>query len=235
MAKDSPETVEDARTGAERAYLLLRADIVAGDLAPGQKLKTEMLKDRYGLSVGPLREAMSRLSAERLIDQEGQRGFRVAPLRAKEAAEIGEMRLLVEAEALRKSIPAGDTAWEEGVITTFFRLEQVETAPGRDAETLTRWEGLNARFHTALVAACPNAWLLQTREAMFRHHERYRHLSRIETRLTRDVHAEHKALMQAALDRDPEAAVLVIRGHIAKTTAAVTAAIAALEEGADAA
>lgn len=145
------------------------------------------------------------------------------------------MRLLVEAEALRKSIPAGDTAWEEGVITTFFRLEQVETAPGRDAETLTRWEGLNARFHTALVAACPNAWLLQTREAMFRHHERYRHLSRIETRLTRDVHAEHKALMQAALDRDPEAAVLVIRGHIAKTTAAVTAAIAALEEGADAA
>ena len=103
-----------------------------------------MLKDRYGLSVGPLREAMSRLSAERLIDQEGQRGFRVAPLRAKEAAEIGEMRLLVEAEALRKSIPAGDTAWEEGVITTFFRLEQVETAPGRDAETLARWEGLNA-------------------------------------------------------------------------------------------
>jgi DNA-binding GntR family transcriptional regulator len=60
---------------------------------------------------------------------------------------------------------------------------------------------------------------------MFRHHERYRRLSRIKTKLTRDIHAEHKALMQAALKRDVGEAVRVIRKHVEKTTKAVSNAI----------
>ena len=228
MSQAATQTLEMARTGGERAYLLLREHIVAGTLTPGQKLKIEMLKERYDMSVGPLREAMTRLTAESLIIQEGQRGFRVAPLTAKDAREIGEMRLLVETEALRKSIPAGDTVWEEKIITTFFRLEQVETSKDRSPEILVRWERLNDDFHAALVAACPSDWLLRTRESMFRHHERYRRLSRIKTKLTRDIHAEHKALMKAAIDRDVNEAVRIIHLHVEKTTNAVTSAITVL-------
>jgi GntR family transcriptional regulator, carbon starvation induced regulator len=232
MSQTAAQALEKARTGGERAYLLLREHIVAGTLEPGRKLKIEMLKERYNMSVGPLREAMSRLSAEHLIDQEGQRGFRVAPLTAKDAREIGEMRLLVESEALRKSIPAGDTAWEEKIITTFFRLEQIEINEDRSPEILLRWERLNEEFHTALVAACPSDWLLRTRESMFRHHERYRRLSRIKTNLTRDVHSEHKALMRAAINRDVEDAVRIIQIHVEKTTLAVTTAIATTQNAA---
>lgn len=235
MAESAEIQLESARTGGERAYLLLREDIVAGTLAPGQKLKIEMLKERYDLSVGPLREAMSRLSAEYLIAQEGQRGFRVAPLSAKDAREVGEIRLMVEAEALRKSIPAGDTAWEEKIITTFFRLEQIETAPERGPELMGQWEQLNGAFHDALVGACDSVWLLRTRETMFRHHERYRRLSRIKTSVTRDIHAEHKALMRAALDRNVEEAIRVIKLHVDKTTKAVSSAIEAAEKSAEAA
>lgn len=225
MTNTRDEIIQSARTGGEKAYLLLREDIVAGTLAPGEKLKIEMLKARYEMSVGPLREAMTRLVAEHLITQEGQRGFRVAPITAKDAREIGEMRLLVEAESLRKSIPAGDTAWEEGIITTFFRLEQLETSEDRSPEALLKWETLNEKFHDALVAACPSDWLLRTRATMFRHHERYRRLSRIKTNRTRNVHEEHRALMQAAMDRDVEEAVRVIKAHVEATTNAVTAAI----------
>lgn len=225
MSDHTVESLDLARTSGERAYLLLREEIVAGTLAPGQKLKIEMLKERYDMSVGPLREAMSRLAAEYLIEQEGQRGFRVAPLTVKDAREIGEMRLLVEAEAMRQSIPAGDVAWEEKVITTFYRLEQVETSDDRSPEILTQWERLNERFHNALVAACSSVWLLRTRETMFRHHERYRRLSRLKTEFTRDVHAEHKALMKAALDRDTQEAVRIIRLHVEQTTQAVTRAV----------
>lgn len=229
MIDSARKQLESARTGGEKAYVLLREDVVAGVLAPGQKLKIEMLKDQYGLSVGPLREAMSRLAAEHLIEQEGQRGFRVAPLSATDAREIGDMRLMVESEALRSSIPAGDTAWEERVITSFFRLEQVETRAASGPGNIAEWERLNGAFHDALVSACPSRWLLRTREHMFRHHERYRRLSRLRTELTRDIHAEHKALFKAALDRDAEEAVRVVRQHVEKTTSAVTAAITELD------
>lgn len=232
MQNTPDKLIETARTDAERAYLMLREDVVAGALAPSLKLRLEMLKERYELGVGPLREAMSRLAAEHLIEQIGQRGFRVAPLSERDAREIGEMRLLLEVEALRQSIPAGDNAWEEGVITTFFRLEQLETSNPRGPEDLAKWERLNAAFHEALVAACDSRWLRRTRDAMFRHHERYRRLSRIKTVLTRDIHQEHKALMRAALDRDVAAAEKMIRLHVARTTDAVTAAMKEMERSA---
>nr|WP_325248147.1 FCD domain-containing protein [Amylibacter sp.] len=214
-----------AKTTAERAYRLLREDIVSGALAPGQKLKIEMLRSRYDIGSGPLREAMSRLAGDHLVEILGQRGFLVAPFTAQDAREIGDLRKMVEAEALGQSIPIGDGAWEERVITTFHRLERQETGPAQGVEALSEWERLNHAFHEALVAACPSVWLLRTRDSMFKHHERYRRLSRVRTVLTRDIHTEHRELLDAALDKDVEMAQRVIRLHIESTTQAVIQAI----------
>lgn len=218
------DDINDLKTGGEIAYVRLREDIVSGALQPGQKLKIEMLKDRYALGNGPLREAMSRLSAEYLIEQSGQRGFRVAELSVRDAREIGEMRLLVEVDALRRSIARANEAWEEKIITTFFRLERVETNTfGQSVHP--EWETLNGAFHDALVARCDSVWLLRTRATMFRHHERYRRLSRAETIMSRDIHEEHRALRDATLNRDQDAAEALIRSHISATTEAVIAAV----------
>jgi DNA-binding GntR family transcriptional regulator len=197
------ETAMTEKTTAERAYRLLREDIVSGALEPGQKLKIEMLRNRYDIGSGPLREALSRLAGDHLVEILGQRGFIVAPFTAQDAREIGDLRKLVEAEALSLSIPKGDSTWEEKVITA---------------------------FHEALVAACPSTWLLRTRASMFKHHERYRRLSRVRTVLTRDIHAEHRALMEAALDKDVATAQSVIRSHIENTTQAVVQAIEVLKK-----
>lgn len=221
-------TVAD-KTTAERAYRLMREDIVSGALAPGQKLKIEMLRARYDIGSGPLREAMSRLAGDHLVEILGQRGFTVAEFTAKDAREIGDLRKLVEAEALALSIPLGDNTWEERVITTFHRLQRVETGPEQGIEILAEWERLNRAFHEALVAACPSVWLLRTRSGMFNHHERYRRLSRVRTVLTRDIHEEHRLLMEAALDRDVTTSQLIIRNHIESTTKAVILAIESLE------
>ncbi|MBK0329676.1 FCD domain-containing protein [Rhodobacteraceae bacterium F11138] len=227
---DPHQSSATEKTTAERAYRLLREDIVSGALAPGQKLKIEMLRRRYEIGSGPLREAMSRLSGAHLVTIHGQRGFVVADFTAQDAREIGDLRKLVEAEALSLSIPCGDVAWEERVITTFHRLERLETGPRQGVQTLAEWEQLNHAFHEALVAACPSVWLLRTRASMFKHHERYRRLSRVRTVLTRDIHSEHRALMEAALDKDIEKSQQVIRTHIESTTQAVIHAIEALED-----
>ncbi len=224
------ETAMTEKTTAERAYRLLREDIVSGALEPGQKLKIEMLRNRYDIGSGPLREALSRLAGDHLVEILGQRGFIVAPFTAQDAREIGDLRKLVEAEALSLSIPKGDSTWEEKVITTFHRLERLETGPAQGVQALAEWERLNHAFHEALVAACPSTWLLRTRASMFKHHERYRRLSRVRTVLTRDIHAEHRALMEAALDKDVATAQSVIRSHIENTTQAVVQAIEVLKK-----
>lgn len=216
---------QSEKTSAERAYRLLREDIVSGALAPGQKLKIEMLRNRYDIGSGPLREAMSRLAGDYLVEILGQRGFVVASFTAQDAREIGDLRKLVEAEALGLSIPLGDDKWEERVITTFHRLERHEKKSAQGLEELAEWERLNHAFHEALVGACPSVWLLRMRANIFNHHERYRWLSRVRTLLTRDIHAEHCQLMESALDKDVALAQKTIRTHIERTTQAVVRAI----------
>ena len=67
-------------TLGEAAYQRLRADIVAGSLEAGKPLRLEALRQRYGLSFSPLREALMRLQSERLVLSTALRGFSVAPL-----------------------------------------------------------------------------------------------------------------------------------------------------------
>lgn len=227
MSKTQQDILDagDEKTQAEKAYRLVREDIITGALAPDMKLKIDFLRDRYDIGAGPLREALARLSGEHLVTLLGQRGFVVAPMSVADAREIGHLRKIFEADALSQSIPAGDRQWEERVITTYHRLERIELSDKQGADRLKEWERLNNDFHEALVAACPSVWVLRMREMMFRHHERYRRLSRIQTVFTRDIHLEHRALLDAALDRDVERAIDVIRSHIERTTNAVTEAL----------
>jgi DNA-binding GntR family transcriptional regulator len=218
---DGPE-----KTLAERAYRLIREDIVAGDLKPGLKLKIQMLQERYGLGAGPLREALAKLSSDQLVELEGQRGCRVAMMSVKDAREIGDLRKVLEAQALALSIPAGDEAWETALITAYHRLEQIERRMNQGVDDLPEWELRNNQFHTALVAACDSRWLQWMRQLMFDQHERYRRLSRMKTMMTRDINEEHKALFEAAMDRDVNKAVAVIGVHVQRTTDAVLTALA---------
>ncbi|WP_025029244.1 GntR family transcriptional regulator [Nitratireductor aquibiodomus] len=216
MRYDGPE-----RTIAERAYRLLREDIISGALAPGLKLKIEMLRTRYGLGAAPIREALARLSSDHLVKLEGQRGCEVVPMSVADARDIGNMRKLLEVEALRISIGNGDEEWENALAAAFHRLERLERTIDQGIDDLAEWETLNHQFHKALVAACDSAWLLRMRQLMFDQHERYRRLSRVKTVATRDISLEHRALFEAALDRDAEKAVTVMETHIGRTTDAV--------------
>ena len=65
---------------ADRAYSVLRRDILDGVFDPGQPLRLEALKERYRLSFSPIREALTRLSADHLVVLSSLKGFRVAPV-----------------------------------------------------------------------------------------------------------------------------------------------------------
>ncbi|VDS10654.1 HTH-type transcriptional repressor CsiR [Paracoccus haematequi] len=219
-----------ARSHSERAMQLLRADIVEGILAPGLKLKLDMLRDRYEIGAAPLREALSRLAGEGLVIAQEQRGFVVSGMSAEEANDLGELRLLLEIEALRDSLSRGNEAWQNRVITSYHWLERAEQSSLSLEGRLDELERRNFDFHEALVSACERRWTLHLRGIVFRQHERYRRLSRIHTAKTRLVSDEHRALLDAALERNEDAAIAVITTHIRRTTRAVGEALQAADQ-----
>lgn len=128
-------------------------------------------------------------------------------------------------EALRDALRRGDEAWQARVITAYHWMERAERMPMTVEGVADELERRNFDFHEALVSACERRWTLHLRGIVFRQHERYRRLSRIHTAKTRQVSEEHRALLDAALGRDEEAAVAVITTHIRRTTRAVTEAL----------
>lgn len=211
---DEPEP----RTLTERAYRVLRHDIVCGDLEPGQRLRVEHLKDRYGVGAGTLREALALLVSDALVTVEGQRGYRVSGISLDDLRDLTDTRVRLETEALRQSIRLGGQAWESVVREAFARLSEAEAGgAGRDPD---QWERANRRFHEALIAGYSSPWTRHLLDILYRHGERYRHVA-IRLGATpgfdRDVHAEHESIFNAAMARQEARAALALEAHIRLT------------------
>jgi DNA-binding GntR family transcriptional regulator len=217
--KPAEMAVGPSRTLTEQAYAMVRRDILSGNLQPGTKLQAESLKTRYGVGGSTLREALTRLTAEALVTFEGQRGFRVAATSREDFADLCDIRKMVEIEALRRSILAGDDDWEARVVAAFHRLAKIEMQLPDNLGTLyDEWEERNRSFHKALISACRSRWLLRLHDLLFQQAERYRRITFTSgTTIPRNVHQEHRAIMEAAIARDVDAACGLAASHILKT------------------
>jgi len=200
----------------ERAYTQLRDDIVEGRLAAGEKLRVEHLKARYGVSAGTLREAMTRLASDALVEVVGRRGFRVVPMTAQDLEDLTRLRLHIEIDALRHAVRYGDAAWRERLTRAFDELAANEQ-PVRLGNAKS-WEQHNARFHETLISASASAWTLRVLRQLWRHGERYRRLSMQLPGGVRDVHEEHRDIYRSAMTGQEARAALALEAHISSTT-----------------
>ena len=200
----------------ENTYSILRTDILACRLRPGQQLKIHEICARLHVSPGAVREALSRLSAEDLVVSKPQKGFRVAPVRVDDLEDLTSTRIEIECMCLRRAIAVGGIEWETGLVAAGHRLTKIASPLDSDV-----WAHAHAQYHLALVEACDSAWLLRLRALLYAQSERYRRLSLSEARIERDVDAEHRALVAAALARDAGHACGLLADHLALTAALV--------------
>jgi DNA-binding GntR family transcriptional regulator len=200
------------------AYARLRADILGGNLVPGERLKIADLASALEVSPGAIREALSRLVPEQLVVSRDQKGFVVAPLSIEDLEDLTDLRCEVEAIALRRAVARGDSDWEASVLASAHRLRRTPQTNSKDAPNITAdWAERHASLHTALVAACGSSRLMGLHGQLYQQSERYRGLSgHFDTH--RDVEAEHQELVDAALDRDADRLVKLMLAHIRKTT-----------------
>ena len=216
------------RTIAESVYRRLRQDILWGRFIPGSPLRSDELRTRYNVGVSPLREALTRLASERLVTVVGQRGFRVAPLTAYDVEDTMATRLVIEGEAIARSIERGDIAWETAVVAAFHALSRhpIPKGPGPSTEV---WAIHHRQFHMALLSACGSRWHMELAGLLFDQAERHRILrSKFGSQkiLKRDTVREHKQIFEATLSRDIKTAVRALGKHYQATAEQVVSVLA---------
>ncbi|MBB3412074.1 DNA-binding GntR family transcriptional regulator [Rhizobium sp. BK316] len=200
-------------TVAESGYRQIRADIIFGRLAPGQKLKLENLKGTYETSVSTLREILNRLTSEGLVVAEGQRGFEVAGVSVADLREIAALRLLLEEHALEQSFEQGDVEWEAQLVSAHYKLARMEKVMASgDTSQAEDWKRYDWEFHQALIAACGSRLLMETHSAVFDKYLRYQMVAL--SYRGGVAEEEHKQLLEAALQRDSKTAKTILQRHI---------------------
>lgn len=229
-------TTANPPTKTEQAYQTLRREILESRLPPGFPLRLEAIRDAYGFGWTPLREALSRLEAERLVTASANRGYAVAPVSLAELSDLTEMRRLIELPLLADSIAHGDEAWEAALVTAHYRLSRCPPPVEKPEDlAVTDWEQRHEDFHEALIAAGRSPWARhfyhQIKNQLRRHHralsiapglselrEDERHASPAMAALRQALAlAPHTELMEAALDRDIDRASALLAAHIELT------------------
>lgn len=208
----------NSETLSERAAAVLEHDILAGVWQPGDRLGIQALSERYEIGATPLREGLSRLVSRGLVSAVGQRGFRVASVSEADLADITQVRILAETEALRRSMRDGLDDWEAGILSALHRLvRSVERDPETMREGSSEFDHLHKGFHRSLLEACGSERLLRLHDDLYYQAYRYRR-----TMMSRIDHPErfieqHRLLAEIVLSRDAERAEAELSAHLHQT------------------
>src|ERR1700690_2496061 len=158
----------------QEAYERLRADVLSCRFKPGERLRINDLCKLLSVSLGAVREALSRLTSEGLVSAEPQLGFRVAPISAVDLKDLTMVRMEIEGLCLRQAVAAGDLAWESRIVAAYHRLSRTpHNAPDDPMRLNDDFAAAHAEFHHALVSACTSAWLHRIRHILCAQSARY--------------------------------------------------------------
>lgn len=200
----------------EHAYLVLRRDIVHGDLLPGERLPLTERAKAEGVSLSVIREAASRLASEGLLNAAPQRGFWVPELSLDDLEDLTWTRVQIEGLAVREAIANGDLEWEARLVAAHHALNGTEILDEKGSYNRD-WLAVHSRFHAELASACPHPRLRRLRQQLFDASELYRYWSGPGKASSKQIVKEHKMIVEKALARDADATVALLTRHLEST------------------
>ncbi len=192
---------------AEKAYRAIRELIVSLELAPGAVIDERELIDRLGIGRTPVREALRRLSQERLVEVYPRRGMFVTGVDVRELARLSEVRAVLEPEAARL---AADRATDADRAVIAELLDELETG-GRDARDLME---LDERIHGAVYRAAHNDLLEATLAQYYVLALRIWAMALDQAHELEEAVEAHRALLEAIRDGDGPRAAETMRAHV---------------------
>ena len=226
MTDSPPDTAPAAKTMSTTLVTRIRASIMRGDLMPGTKLNLDRMRESFGVSLSPLREALCRLESDGLVTVMDQRGYRVTPVSESNLAEIIALRVNLECTALKEAMLHGDVAWEGRILATLHQLSRCKGG-SRSAAEQEAWEAAHRAFHSELISACGMPLLRQFCATLHDQSDRYRRIFLKKHKPDRNVPKEHAAIAEAVIERRARDAMQMLRDHVERTGRNVQAALRA--------
>jgi DNA-binding GntR family transcriptional regulator len=212
------------------AFERLEQAIMTGELKPGERLSETTLARRYGISRGPLREAIGRLEGRNLVERVANQGARVISLKNDELIDLLVIRESLEGMACRLAATRIKPA-------ELKKLQRMLEQHAEDEAVISGrgyfQGGGDLDFHYRIVRASGNARLVQMLdEELYSLLRLYR--QRLSTRPGRPAQAleEHRRVLAALEARDPDAAEAAMRAHIQSSRASLERHMAATEQAA---
>jgi len=200
--------MNSAASLTEHVYSRLREDLLECRFRPGERLKAKDLSVALDVSLGVVREALFRLTAEGFVEAEPQRGFRAGPISAAGMMQLSEATIMVEGFCMRRSIEIGDLDWETRVMAAHYRFNNTPLSEPQDPSRISkRFTAAYSEFRSALVSACDNQWMLKVRDMLHAQTERYRQICMTFGPKNVDYREGYPAIVDAALRRDTDQAV----------------------------
>ncbi len=220
MSSAETETsIPEVRTLAERVFQQLQDAIVRGELAPGSKITEPCLSKAYGISRGPLREAMRRLEAHRLIERVPHVGARVVKLSMKELLELFDVREALESMAARlaaEHMTAGEIAGLRELLAMHERQADL-----KKGEAYFQREG-DLDFHYRIVQGSHNRMLVTLLcDDLYYLVRLYRTQFSASGSRPQRAFVEHHRIVDAIEAGDAELAELLMRRHVSASRANV--------------
>jgi DNA-binding GntR family transcriptional regulator len=209
-------------TSAERTLAALRELILDGDLRPGARLGEVELADRLGVSRTPVREALSRLAAEGLVDIAPNRGARVTTWTVAELEGVFDLRASLEPQLTGFAVPRA-TPDDVAALDELARqmLEVGSAGPRQDLDALVP---LNRAFHDRLVALADHPALAAALAAAIHPPIVLRNFHTYDEASLRRSLAHHAEIVAAVRAGDAEWARAVMTAHISNARAVMVRA-----------
>ncbi len=200
------------RKTKEAILQALRADIISQQLKPGQAIREDDLAQRYGISRTPIRELLRRLEQEELVRVVPHHGAFVSELTQKDVEEVLDIRLLLETAAAR--VAASKITPEQRKVLN--DISRVMEAAVRSQDSILSFEA-DSRLHDLILVAAGNSRARRIISNLMGQILRIRFISGHKPGRINTTVAEHKRIVRALLDNDPEGAERAMRVHLANT------------------
>jgi len=212
-------------TSAERVLQELRTLILGAELVPGSRLGEVELADRLGVSRTPVREALTRLAAEGLVEIVANRGARVATWTVAELEGVFDLRVSLEPQLTGFAVPNATAVDIEALDDLARRMVEVGSpGPGQDLDALVP---LNRAFHDRLVALADHPTLASALAAAIHPPIVRRNFHAYDPdSLSRSL-GHHREIVAALRAGDPAWAQAVMTAHISNARAVMVRAATA--------
>jgi DNA-binding GntR family transcriptional regulator len=202
-----------------RAYTDLRDRLLACRLVPGQKLNITELQRDLSASQAAVREALSRLASEGLVEIERHRGFRAAPISADGLNDLEKALLTLEIPLLKSAMENGDLAWESGILASYHSTSRTLALFAAGEAAVEAYSDSRRQFHEAVFSASDSEWLRWTWRLLYAQFVRYRHTYDALAKYEQGLGPQHKVFIDVILERNVDRAVELWTENAARITA----------------